>query len=391
MLLKLTETDLKTIKATMAYTCCFRFFNIDVTISSDTEEPVRIFEAMYQYFMSDVESSQSIECYIIKKYNRTGKPCVIINKEIHALFEDELFTSHAHMLIFHHIFDLIDDYLLVHAGVVSKNNKGIIVTGPSSYGKTTLILELISRGYKFLSDEYCPVRLSDYNIEPYPRSFWLRENNPFLSQFAHDKRLYIKNIGSGKKVLVNCADIFRKSLGTNCKAETCIILKGTTPNKTVYSAPVIDLGLFSEQPHIIDELCKHQGIKVTDKFIGSNYIVYRFSLKPHAGLTRIFQDTCRKYEEDIFFQESVNIEHRDYTGTPSIKEVSKPEASIALFKSLKNRSLGSRLLKRFNNKHVQMLMTFGDFLTAIKCYEMKIGRLKDMADMIDNLHVKSNL
>jgi hypothetical protein len=389
MQLSITNSNLKVIKAKIDHKTYFRFFNIDVTIFSDTPEPLNTLKNMYQLFTTKKKPKKSFECYLIRGFLLKEKPCVIINNKIHPLHDDEFFVSHAHMLILQSIIDLIDNYLLFHAGVISKNGKGCIIAGPASYGKTTLILELILRGYKFLSDEFCPVKLSDYTIEPFPRSFGLRDNNPFLDKFKNKEKTIIKNLGIGKKVLLNYGAIKKKSIGAVCKGKNLILLRGSMHNNEVKKKiNVIDLGLFSNCQQLVDELCSKKGIEMIAQYNHENYIVYRFSIKINNGLMKLFQETCNKYEDYILNQENVCFEKKDYSSFPSLNQLSKSKASILLLKHLRNRSINSKLMEKYNKKYSQILLNIGDFLSNIDCYEMKIGRLKDMADMVDTLYAK---
>lgn len=60
--------------------------------------------------------------------------------------------------------------LLFHAGVVQKNGKGVIICGPAGSGKTTLTLEMLQKGYKYVGEEICPLNCSKglFEINPFP-------------------------------------------------------------------------------------------------------------------------------------------------------------------------------------------------------------------------------
>jgi len=53
-------------------------------------------------------------------------------------------------IIFKFLIEEVKDYFLVHAGAVSWERKGLIVSAPCGFGKTTLIIELVKRGFSFL-------------------------------------------------------------------------------------------------------------------------------------------------------------------------------------------------------------------------------------------------
>jgi hypothetical protein len=275
--------------------------------------------------------------------------------------------------------------MLIHSGVVAKNGKGIIIAGPSAFGKTTLMIELVARGYKFYSDEFCAVRLSDFAISAFPRSLGIRKNSPFLKHIDVNKCLLLKNIGRGEKFLIDCKELFPSSIGSHCDASYFIQLRGVINEEPATKKTIIDLALYCKNQQIIDSLCKNDGIQLIETHSENNYVIYRFLIPLHAGLMNAFRSVCDQYRDDIFYQEQLVNENPDFTASPCIQTLSKSQASLEMLKNIRNRSSKSKLLERFNNKNSQLLLIIGDFLKDIDCYEMKIGSLHAMAEMIDAL------
>ncbi len=63
-----------------------------------------------------------------------------------------------------------DRYLLVHAGLVAKGGKGILLSGPSGAGKTTLVASLVLRDFDYITDEMVVVDPTEAAIRPFPRT-----------------------------------------------------------------------------------------------------------------------------------------------------------------------------------------------------------------------------
>jgi HprK-related kinase A len=63
--------------------------------------------------------------------------------------------------------------LLLHAAVVERDGRAVILSGPSGAGKSTLCAALIARGFRFLTDEIAMVR-HDGQLEPHPRPISLK-------------------------------------------------------------------------------------------------------------------------------------------------------------------------------------------------------------------------
>jgi|GEM_PF-973476 len=388
MFLCLNNRQLTEVQETAVYQTHFNFLGVNITLSSDASDAVAIFSAMYKNFIAPTQPTPHITYYIIKSSHITGEPFAVVNGRARKLFKDELFISHAHMLFFQQVLDFIEDHMLIHAGVVAREEHGIIISGPSTYGKTTLMLEMISRGFKFFSDEFCAVRLGNYTINAFPRSLGIRENNPFLKYFDMNSCLLLKNIGRGNKYLVDCDELFPNSRGTNCTARYLILLRNKQTSENSDHKNMIDLALYSENNLLVNEMCCHAGIEHIGTYFESDYVVYRFIISLQLGLNKAFRDICSRYSNEIFYQELVTQNVPDFSVAPHLQPIKKSAASFEVLKNLRNRSRNSKLLDKFNHKSSQLLLEIGNFLNGVECYEMTTGPLKEMADMIELLYQK---
>jgi len=70
-----------------------------------------------------------------------------------------------------------DQYLIVHAAVVERHGRAIVLPGPPGAGKSTLCAGLLLRGWRLLSDEFALVRPDDGRLVPLPRPVSLKEES----------------------------------------------------------------------------------------------------------------------------------------------------------------------------------------------------------------------
>jgi len=76
-------------------------------------------------------------------------------------------------------------YLVIHAAVVERQGRAMILPAPPGSGKSTLCAGLVSRGWRLLSDELTLLRLQDGLIEPFPRPVSLKnESIAIIGHFA---------------------------------------------------------------------------------------------------------------------------------------------------------------------------------------------------------------
>ena len=67
--------------------------------------------------------------------------------------------------------------LLLHAAVVARDGRALILSGPSGAGKSTLCTALVARGFRFLTDEIAMVRPQDGQLDPHPRPISLKNDS----------------------------------------------------------------------------------------------------------------------------------------------------------------------------------------------------------------------
>lgn len=68
-------------------------------------------------------------------------------------------------------------YLIIHAAVVEKNSKALILPGEPGSGKSTLCASLINKGWRLLSDELTLIDCRTGNIVPVPRPVSLKNES----------------------------------------------------------------------------------------------------------------------------------------------------------------------------------------------------------------------
>jgi HprK-related kinase A len=76
-------------------------------------------------------------------------------------------------------------YLVIHAAVIERQGRAVILPAPPGAGKSTLCAGLVNRGWRLLSDELTLVRLLDGQIDPFPRPVSLKNKSiDIVREFA---------------------------------------------------------------------------------------------------------------------------------------------------------------------------------------------------------------
>jgi HprK-related kinase A len=68
-------------------------------------------------------------------------------------------------------------FLILHAAVIERDGRALIMPGPPGSGKSTLCAALVSRGWRLLSDELTLIRIEDRQITPVVRPISLKNES----------------------------------------------------------------------------------------------------------------------------------------------------------------------------------------------------------------------
>lgn len=78
------------------------------------------------------------------------------------------------------------DCLIIHAAVLERNGRALILPAPPGSGKSTLCAALAHRGWRLLSDELTLIQLADGRVQPLPRPISLKNASiPVMQAYLH--------------------------------------------------------------------------------------------------------------------------------------------------------------------------------------------------------------
>ncbi|MCP4715001.1 MAG: hypothetical protein GY868_07780 [Deltaproteobacteria bacterium] len=381
----LESHDLPDLGQKTPYFCHFSFFSFGVTLYADRKDTVALFRAVYANFICPVLKEPDVTCHFISMSSLHNGPALIMNKTgFYSLPEKNGFIDYAELIIFKYVIERIKDSILLHAGVVSKNGNGYIIYAPSGFGKTTLVMELVSRGYKFLSDEFCSLRLSDSSIDPFPRKLGIKDDSPFASRIIPEKAY---RFGLENKQFIECEDLFSSSLGKACKPKYFIELADIRQVENSHSETVhtFNLNLFNDNPSLIARLSQYDALDIGCRTETGCHVTYRISGSKGNAIIKVFQDIWKDFADDILGVFYMSPHKPDFNGSPRMKKMLKFNTILKISTHLVNRSPIGSLLDKHNGSVVALLADIGGAVKDVDCYTLSPGPLTEMADIIDSL------
>ncbi len=365
-----------------ACSCAFDFIGVAAVIYSNEQWMIDHLAGLYEKFIIDTVPDDHITCYIISRGKDCSETLLVTGNTSYTLKGEEAFDW-AEMLIFQEVMKMTGKHFIAHAGVAARGDTAVVVYAPSGFGKTTLITKLVSRGYDFLSDEYCPVHIDDHHIEPFPRRIGLKKTSPFYDK-KNRRGVYLRH---EDKIFYHVNDIVTCSIGQRCTAGKMIFL-----NDRMSAEPArrdrdetYNLLLLNDTAGIESILHESAHIDVKKKADELFFTRYVLGVSDKMHFSGILNKLYDRYADDIFCIGKVALEKPDFSEKPCIQPIKKSDAGIDILLQLLNRSRSCRVMSNFGHKLTGAYAAILNILRTVDCYEMKPGNLDAMVDMIEGV------
>lgn len=178
--------------------CEFELFDVKVCVKTNMKGIADLLRTTYSAFPStnghsSGKSKESHYSVIEKRRKNPEQKRFLIFQDHRMVYQTQdrdPLVPYLKWFVNNDVLDHLTSYYQLHAGVVSRDGKGIILPGPSRSGKTTLVLGLLMNGFRYLSDEFALIDPKTQQVIPFPRNLYLyksRDAAPVLSLSENGK------------------------------------------------------------------------------------------------------------------------------------------------------------------------------------------------------------
>jgi hypothetical protein len=382
---------------------CFRFFDTAVELRSDLPEMLSFADAMFAGFAvapEDVATSADVACSVLrgpgeKVEIRLGERCW------RAARADAV--GMAYMVLFHRTLGHIRSHLLLHAGALEhplplehegpfeQRGRGVLVVGDSGAGKSSLVMELVSRGLRLLSDDVGALNLESGLLDPFPRSLGFvpekeggrKGRSPGLGVpegIPESFRATMPLVGGGEKVIVRPEALGDRHRGRSCPPSLLVCLPGGGSRE-----------MAGGRLHVVlSELPEALRSRLADLPEGSEmapvpnrlFPELRFRTDRPARLLGKIDEVCATFAVAILETSRGGTRTVHTDAEPELRPLAKGEALRLLLRQL-HITRGSALVDRVaGGSGARLLLELGRLLEGTRCFTLTVGRLDRRADRI---------
>ena len=366
-----------------------RFFDMEANIKSDSGNFISLFTQMYRRFQVDTPlppAQTSAEFILLTKPdNQWGKPVIILDGEVLPLCDQRLLEGYAYESILSAIVTRVRSHLLIHAGVVSRDGQGVILVADARHGKTTLVLELIRRGFQFLSDEMAALGRADRLVHPFPRSLRIRTGTLQLAGFPDMSESAQKWLG---KLILDIGEIKPGCLGKAVPISHIIILQDQADNngnKPEHRERELSILLDRLDDALLSDIRQNEDVFEVQVNTESGYPLLKIhAARPMFVLSRI-EALCSK-RQILVLNVVKGVEAFPAFKLPAqLKSLSKNQAVVELLRRFQGGYKSELLQKEFKANSTRLFMELSSLVAQANCHQLFVGPLNEMADLVCNM------
>lgn len=350
----------------------YQILDVGIALQSDSEELLELFAVDYGWFETKTLTlRKSLDISAILQDQRQS-PFLKINDDIFSLRDHPSPCKHSYRAVLKKILAEVEEFLVFHAAVAVKNGQALILAGLPGSGKTSLLLELLKRGFAYYSDDFCPIHRESGLVHPFPRALWqsqaLSECNP--------------GSGSGRlrkhKTPLRVDSLDAPSGDVPCQANMLICL-GAGRDTQAYCD--LEIGLKAGiGDAVIEDMRALPGVVATPT--DDRHLEWQVSIPGKGGLTVKVREILEKHASSIWNVYRVDDVESDFDREPILSRMSVREAALRLIADLKHNPLPREGSNAFRDLPGAFFASITQILTNTACYQLSPGCLGAMGECV---------
>lgn len=356
----------------------FGILGVDVRLSTDDPQVDGFFRHAYRWFPPD-EGGRPLELAALLGPAAQGRPRAVAGRREVDLTRSPSPANQAFLVLLGAIMDAVGGSLMFHGAAVSHGGRGIILAGPAFAGKSTLVLALMERGCRFLSDDAAPVDRETGLLHPFPRAVGVRKGGETAAG--------LDGSGEGRYELPHRWLVDPEAMGASLPAAACrpALLFYLDPAGWSSGSPsgevTYDVVTAGDPGRLRAELRQAGALEVHDEE-ARPFPTLSATFPTEGGTVGGLIDLQRRHRDTILFLEQRRPPAPRPGGPPVIEEAPLSALLIPLVRDLLNRGDEGLLMSSHKGSVASLMVEAASLLAPVRCYRISRGSPGGVADTI---------
>ena len=372
-----------------------RLFDLEASIRSDSSAYIHVFDRMYRRFRADgnpAPAGPAAEYVVLTgSDNAWGQPVMVLDGEVRRLNDLRLLEAYTYDGVLNAIVAGVRSHFLIHAGAVSTGGQGVILAADSGHGKTTLVLELVRRGFKFLSDEMAALGRADGQVHPFPRTLRVRPGTLKLAGFPEAGAGAPEWLG---KLLLDIEEIQPGSVGQAASISHVVILRdpaevaraGPQEEQTP-DGPEREMGVLVDRldESLLAAVRQIEGVSEVHPDVERGYPTLRFRAAHRMRMLSQVEALCQ--EQGILVLDiSKRVETQPTFEAPArLEAIPRSQAVMELLRRFQGGHKSALLQEEFGGSSTRLFLELAALVGQAGCHQLFVGPLDEMAELVGGL------
>ena len=295
------------------------------------------------------------------------------------------------MFLFNYLFDRTENYFIVHGAALADQGHGLILAAPSGRGKSTLTLELLARGKKFLSDELALISVRDGRLQAFPRALAVSRENlkNILSRRGEEFGNFKPALGHEGRVMFDVEKLFPGQVAAPCRLQTIIFIEPPTLTESGASGGLLEIGITALPEGLRRALLGIPVVKKVDQIQALPYPVLRLTCQAETTLMARIQEVAGKHGVGIRSYFPEGKERIDYLAAPALIDLKPLFGVTTLLRYVLNTPALTRSFAGSSGGLHHLLFRLARATRGVRFYRLTPGILSQMTDLVDGLSARS--
>jgi hypothetical protein len=375
---------------TVRYNIELHFFDHDAVIRSDSAAYIDRFTQMYRCFRTQGTPSphrpRAEYVVLTGSDNAWGQPILFLDGQLQRLNNLTSLEGYIYDGVLNAIVAAVRSHFLIHAGAVSRDGQGIVISADAGHGKTTLVLELVRRGFRFLSDEIAALGRADAQVHPFPRSLRLRRDTLALTGFPQATEGTPEWLG---KLLLDIEDLQPGSLGQAVPIRHIIILKDPAAlhHHPVDQSADQDLGILVDRTDdaLLAAVRQIEGVAEAHPTVERGYPTIRLRAARRMPALAQVEAICQE-QQILVLDINKRAETRPSFHQPArLEPIANSQAVMELLRRFQGGHKSALLQEEFDGSSAQLFFELAALVSQARCHQLFVGHLTEIADLVCGL------
>jgi hypothetical protein len=295
--------------------------------------------------------------------------------------------NRAFLFILNALMSRLGDYFVVHGAAIEVDGAGVILAGPPTAGKSTLVTELARRGATFLSDDVAPIHRATGRLHPFPRAIGIRKGGEREAGFDPAGAPAGSVMELPFKWLVDPAALGLRVAsrdGADCPISDVIIIdpfghEGAA--HTVNGFRHLDVALADDDGELVAELQGLRGVKSVEIHRRDPYPVYHMTVRRGEPIMRTLSDLCRRRRDVVLYVDEAREAPARRPSEPVLSRMPASAALMELTRDLLNRSDSGALVAATGGLPA-LLTQLAHTIAGARTWRLLPGAIARTADVV---------